>query len=101
MKTIKSLLYDIFSCKAIEAAATCAKFEDIKYCAEQKINRDKLKRKVLKLLVNDSTFKKANIDQFKAEVNELLKANPNISLFETLTETEHFAVSYFYYHNVY
>ena len=111
MNKIKHLLNQMFSNNAIKAGAICAQLEDIKYCIEHGMNHlnggaekqawEKEAALAKKFCKADSkkTFTPNNMENFRNAVNKILKEHPEMSLYDGLTETERFAVSYFYYHN--
>lgn len=106
---VAELLHSIFGEDAIQAGAISEQLEDVKYCTEHKMNHlnggnEKAKwentaAKCEALAEKDNSYTVHNMKKFQREVNEFLKNNPGAKLFEGLSETEHFAVRRFYYHN--
>lgn len=111
MNKIQHLLNQMFSNDAIKAGAICAQLEDVRYCTEHGMNHlngGKEKQAWEKSMAlanrlceadNGKTFKKENMESFRNAVNKTLKEYPKLTLYDGLTETERFAVRYFYYHN--
>lgn len=108
---IAELLYDIFSINAINSAAISEQLEDVKYCSEHHMNHlnggkeadkwEKAFQKAKRLVNNDETFTIKNIKKFQSAVNDFLEKNPKESLYNGMSEIEHFAVRKFYYFNSY
>lgn len=100
----------MFSRDAIKAGAICAQLEDVKYCNEHGMNhlnggKEKQAWEKAAALANQSckadngrTFNPQTMESFRNAVNKAIKENPELSLYYGLTETERFAVRYFYYH---
>ena len=111
MKTIKDILYEMFSVDAIKAAALPEQLEDIKYCTENNMNhlkgeterkkREECRKRVEFYAHNDNerTFNRDNMRKFKAAVDTHLKQHPEATLFHGLNEIEHYAVRKLYYYN--
>lgn len=108
---ISELLHGIFKEGAIQAAAISEQLEDVKYCTEHKMNHqnggseqakwEKALKKAEKYAEQDKTFTIENMKKFQKKVNEFKKENPEFSLYDGLSETEHFAVRHFYNFNNY
>ena len=104
---ISELLHSTFGDSAIQAGAICEQLEDVKYRTEHKMNHlnggieqekwEKAMDKAEALAKKDGTFTVANMKKFQTEVNAFLRKNPDVRLFDGLTEIEHFAVRRFYY----
>lgn len=108
---ISEMLHNIFGERAIQAAAIGEQLEDVKYCTAHKMNHqnggsekakwEKALKKAEEYAEQDETFTIENMKRFQKKVNELKKEHPEMSLFDGLSETEHFAVRRFYNFNNY
>lgn len=84
--------------------------EDIRYCIEHKMNHMNGGDEKIKWLLamkkaeqymkadNRKTFTHRNIELFKKKINSIRRNKPKFKLYDDLTEIEHYAVRYFYYH---
>ena len=68
---------------------------------EAKWNVEKKRADTYARMDNSKTFNKSNIDDFKKKIKMFLSNNPNIKMFDGLSEKEKFAFRYFYYHGIY
>ncbi len=105
------LLHSIFGEGAIRAAAIGEQLEDVKYCTKHKMNHqnggnekakwEKALKKAEECAEQDKTFTIENIKRFQKKVDEIRKENPDINLYDGLTEIEHFAIRRFCNYNNY
>jgi hypothetical protein len=113
MSGISEILHSIFSDNAINAAAYAEQIEDVKYCSDHHLNHLNGTSEQKKweeycdiaefYYANDEksnkTYTIENMKRFHSLVNDFLKKHPKSSLYDGLTELEHYAVRRLYYYN--